>query len=166
MAAREAIRAETPADEAEIRGILRSAFGSDAEVILVDALRTDDDLACALIAERDGRPVGYIAFQTLLVDPDPGCTVWSLAPVAVTPVHQRQGLGAALIEAGLDVARARGVGFVTVLGDPAYYRRFGFRADQVRDLRVPWSGPHYMGLPLIPGAQPAGHARYPRAFET
>lgn len=71
-------------------------------------------------------PSGHVAFSLGQVA---GRKAALLGPLAVDPAQQKSGLGAALVRAGLDRLRDRGVGPVLVLGDPAYYGRFGFRAD-------------------------------------
>lgn len=131
---------------------------------MVKGLRAAGDLACALVAEDAGTLAGFIGFVPLRVSPDPGYPVWALAPLAVAPDQQRRGVGTALIAAGLARAEAEGVGFVNVLGDPAYYARFGFRADLAEGLAVPWAGSHFMGLCLGGVPPPRGEAKYPKAF--
>ena len=158
------IRDEGPVDLPRVDAVLAAAFGGEDEVRLVRALRSAGELACSLVAELEGTIVGHVAFEALRVEPEPASPVWALAPLAVLPARQRQGLGSKLVSAGLERARAAGVGAVVVLGDPAYYERFGFRGELVSALRTPWDGPHLMGLLLHDGPVPAGTARYPDAF--
>ncbi len=158
------IRPEAPGDAAAIDDLLRAAFGGDEEVALVRALRVAGDLACALVAEEAGRLAGFIGFSPMRVAPDPGYPVWSLAPLAVAPAAQRRGLGAALVAAGLERAEAAGVGAVTVLGDPGYYGRFGFRAELAVGLAAPWAGPAFQGLCFGDLLPPEGKADYAEAF--
>jgi len=158
------LRPERAGDEGAIDDVLREAFGGTDEVRLVRALRADDALALSLVAESDDRLLGHIAFCALRIDPEPGFACWALAPLAIRPPWQRRGIGAALTRAGLARAQDAGVGFVAVLGDPAYYTRFGFQAEAAAALRAPWSGPHFMGLVLPGGAPPNGEAIYPPAF--
>lgn len=73
-----------------------------------------------------GKPFGHVAFSLGQVA---GHKAALLGPLAVDPAQQKSGLGTALVRAGLEKLRERGVGPVLVLGDPAYYGRFGFRAD-------------------------------------
>lgn len=115
-----AIRPESPADTQPIARLLHAAFGGPAESRLVEALRADGDLALSLVAEDAGGIVGHLALSPLAA-PFPAL---ALAPLAVAPDRQRRGIGAALVAA----ARAmRPDATIIVLGDPAYYGRFGFR---------------------------------------
>ncbi len=119
------IRDEQPGDEAGIRAVVTSAFPTDAEARLVDALRQANRLAVSLVACVENEVVGHLAFSPVELR-GRVCGV-GLAPIAVLPIHQRRGIGKALIRAGLDRCRRLGKPFVVVLGDPAYYCQFGFR---------------------------------------
>ena len=101
-----------------------AAFPTDAEARLVDALRDARRAVLSLVAEHDGQVVGHVLFSPMHSNRGQGL---GLAPVAVLPRDQRQGIGAALIRAGIEACRAAGFDYVVVLGDPGYYRRFGFR---------------------------------------
>jgi putative acetyltransferase len=158
------IQPERAEDAEAVDAVLRAAFAGEYEVRLVRALRQRGELALALLARQGGHAVGFIAFEALAVAPAPGYPVWALAPLAVTPERQRRGIGGALVGEGLRCARAAGIGFVAVLGEPHYYARFGFRAELAQGLEVPWPGPQFMGLKLGPVPTPVGVARYPAAF--
>src|SRR5690606_18603384 len=96
-----------------------------SEPAIVDRLRADGDLTISLVAEDGGEIVGHIAFSPVTISD--GNEGWfGLGPVAVAPQRQREGIGAALIEHGLALLRERGSAGCVVLGDPAYYGRFGF----------------------------------------
>jgi putative acetyltransferase len=84
----------------------------------------------------------------------------------VLPRWQRQGIGSALVRHGLALCRERGISAVVVLGDPAYYGRFGFSPALARGLKTPWSGPHLMAIELVAGSLGDGSvvAHYPAAF--
>lgn len=120
-----AIRPEIPADTPAIRALLVSAFGGEDEARLVDALRSNGHLPVSLVALEGDRIVGHIAFSPVTLDGMPGGL--GLAPLAVDPANQKNGIGGRLMREGLDCARATGAGFVVVLGHPEYYPRFGFR---------------------------------------
>ncbi len=126
------IRPEEPADAVAIRRVLEAAFPTPAEARLVDRLRAGGHLWIALVAEEDEAVVGHIAFSPVRID---GQVVEEhgvgLAPVAVLPADQRRGIGRRLIREGLAACERAGYGFVVVLGERAFYRRFGFdRADR------------------------------------
>jgi putative acetyltransferase len=87
-----------------------------------------------------------------------------LAPVAVRPSFQKQGVGATLIREGLDRAKDEGWMCVFVLGDPAYYGRFGFRVESAIGYSSPYSGPHFMALPFSEVPK-TGEIIYPEPFK-
>jgi putative acetyltransferase len=161
------IREERPTDCQAIAAVNRAAFAGDFEANLVAELRANGDAVLSLVAETDGRIAGHIFFSTLPIESEgEAIPAVALAPIAVLPAYQRQGIGAALVRNGLNLCRGRGVPMVVVLGDPAWYTRFGFRAESARGLRTPWPGPHLMAIELASGALGSGHgiARYPAAF--
>jgi putative acetyltransferase len=121
------VRDEAPADVDAIRDVVTRAFEQPAEADLVDALRRAGKATISLVAERGGRVVGHVLFSPVTLAEAPRAPFASgLAPLAVLPEMQRQGIGAALVRAGLARCRAGGHAFVVVLGSPAYYGRFGF----------------------------------------
>lgn len=138
------IRPETPADLAAIAEVVERAFGRPDEARLVEALRKDGDAAISLLAEDDGRVIGHILFSPMSA-PFPAL---GLAPLSVAPDRQAQGVGAALMWAGLEAASGGDWRAVFVLGDPAYYGRFGFRAERAQGFVSPYAGPHLMALAL------------------
>ncbi|XZG69652.1 GNAT family N-acetyltransferase [Chitinibacteraceae bacterium HSL-7] len=111
---------------------------------------------CSLLAEEDGEVLGHIAFSPLT--PALPAPAYLLAPLAVQPAWQRQGVGAALVRHGLEALKASGVAYVFVYGDPAYYGRFGFSAELARHFVPPYplSQPHgWQALALGDAAVPA-----------
>ena len=166
------VRPERPEDAAAIREVLVEAFGGAGEAGLVEALRTRGELVVGLVAEVDGRVVGYVAFSPVEVDPAPPVRLMAvgLAPLAVARDHQRRGVGGQLTWAGLDACRRRGEQAAVVLGHPDYYPRFGFvRADR-RGLRCEFESPPeaFMALELVDGALDGVHGlvRYSEAFRS
>ena len=133
------LRVERRGDEGGIRAVLTAAFETDAEARLVEALRAGDAWLpeLSVVGEEDGRIVAYAVLSRIIVDAAPAL---ALGPVAVLPAHQRRGLGTAVVEEGLRLARAAGERLVLVLGDPAYYRRFGFVPAGPYGISSPWSG--------------------------
>lgn len=162
------IRPETGADHEAIRQVNRLAFGQDAEARLVDALREGGYVRLSLVAEKDGQVVGHILFSDLpIVTEARTVLALALAPMAVLPAFQRQGIGAALVRRGLEDCRGQGHRIVIVLGHPDYYPKFGFSAK----LAVPLSsafggGEAWMALELVPKALAgvAGKVQYPPPF--
>ena len=162
------IRPETAADGDAIRRVLVAAFPSPVEADLVEALRAAGQLLISLVAQRDASLVGHIGFSPVRIEtPNDTAVGLGLAPVAVQPQHQRSGIGALLVLAGLQRARELGTRFVVVLGDPRYYQRFGFRAAEQWGIGNAYgAGEEFMALELIPGGipRPAGMATYAPAF--
>jgi putative acetyltransferase len=161
------IRRETEADWQAIDHVNRQAFGGEYEVALVRRLRDDGLVAASLVAEQDGAVTGHLmlSWLTVRVEGRPPRAV-ALAPVAVLPERQRQGIGTRMVETSIETARQRGVEAVIVLGHPAYYPRFGFSAAAAQQLASPFSGSAFMALELVPGALAGkkGSVHYPSAF--
>jgi len=127
------IRPERPADADYIRAVVTTAFAdaphrSGTEAAIVDALRRAGALAVSLVAEDGGEIVGHVALSPVTVDGE-DIGWFGPGPVSVRPELQRRGIGQALVRSGLERLRARGAGGCVLLGDPAYYARFGFRSD-------------------------------------
>jgi putative acetyltransferase len=148
------IREETDRDHEAVRLVNRLAFGKDAEARLVDALRDGGFSRVSLVAEQDGQVVGHILFSDLSnVTASGTVAALALAPMAVLPGFQRQGIGSALVRRGLEVCRERGHRIVVVLGHADFYPRFGFSAKLAARLESPYGGgPSHMAAELVPGA--------------
>ena len=121
------VRAEADGDLAAVRAVHLAAFPSALESKLVEALRAAGKAVISLVAEDDAHVVGHVLFSPVSVERGTAQGV-GLAPVAVLPDHQRRGIGARLVRAGLARATTLGYDFVVVLGEPHYDRRFGFQA--------------------------------------
>ena len=135
------IRLEGPDDAPSIRRVNELAFEGRAEAGIVDRLRAAGGPQLSLVAEDDGAIVGHILFSPAAIR-STGLEVvgMGLAPMAVLPDRQRQGIGSLLVEKGLQLLRERSCPFVIVLGHPAYYPRFGFVPASRHDLRCQWAG--------------------------
>src|SRR5512147_799435 len=121
------IRAEQPGDFEPVHALLTASFGREAEARLVDRLRASGKIATALVAEEKERILGHVVLSKIVVDTEAGeVGALALAPLAVEPAFQRLGIGSALVSAGLEHCRLERQARVLVLGDPAYYARFGF----------------------------------------
>jgi putative acetyltransferase len=156
------IRDATAADHNGARAVNIAAFGRVDEADLVDRIRSDGDHLVECVAEDAGKIIGHILFSRMSVGGTPAA---ALAPMAVDPDHQRQGIGSALVHAGLAACRGAGIPAIIVLGHPDYYPRFGFTAGAAAHLTAPFSGPAFMALELVPGSLAAGgQVRYATAF--
>ena len=163
------IRPERPEDASRVHEVNQLAFGQPAEADLVDKLRANCAEALSLVAEDD-TVVGHILFTPVVVESAGRRVVgMGLAPMAVHPDRQRQGIGSQLVTHGLDVLRERGCPFVVVVGHPEYYPRFGFESASKHGLASQWDGipdEAFMVLVLNAAAMAAvsGVARYRDEF--
>jgi putative acetyltransferase len=162
------IRDEQATDYDAVRALNASAFDTAAEARLVDALREQAAPLVSLVAEQDGAIIGHILFTPVALSGRDDLEIMALAPMAVAPSRQRQGIGSALVSAGLDRCRALGAGAAVVLGHPAFYPRFGFvpsvRFGIVCEYDVPQDA--FMVVELEPGflQNASGTIRYHAAF--
>jgi putative acetyltransferase len=150
-----------------IRSINQAAFGRPDEADLVDSLRSEGAVLLSLVAEVERRIVGHMLFSRMSIDTMEGpVSAVALAPVAVLPANQRQGIGAQLIRYGLDLVRTQGEQIVIVVGHPDYYPRFGFSREKARALESPFPPEAFMAMELSPGALEGirGKVRYQAAF--
>jgi putative acetyltransferase len=164
------IRNEQPGDEAAIHAIVSQAFGRAAEADLLKSLRGKGKAVVSLVAEEEGQVLGQVLFSPIVIEAVAAKhAALGLAPLAVLPAFQRLGIGSALVSAGLARCRELGHTRVVVLGEPAYYARFGFSPAAEFGIRYPGDvpGEAFMALALVPGAldRCAGVARYSSEFE-
>lgn len=165
------VRAESPRDSAAVYEVNRAAFGRPDEAALVDALREAGAPLVSMVAVEDGTVVGHILFSPVSVEPESpnGFRAVGLAPLAVLLARQGRGVGSELVESGIEECRRRGYDAIFVLGDPPYYRRFGFVPAAASGLRCEFSVPEeaFMGKELRPGALDGarGLVRYRMEFD-
>jgi putative acetyltransferase len=163
------IRADVASDRRAIGEVHRLAFATADEAELVDALRDAGLATTSLVAQQDAAIVGHILFSHVsIVSHDRKWTAVSLAPMAVLPSHQGQGIGGELVRRGLQWCQGQGERIAVVLGHPTYYPRFGFSAELACPLVSPFGGGDaWMALELVPGslAGVAGQVQYPPPFE-
>lgn len=125
------LREETIADFDAITEITIAAFknlpvSNHTEQFIISALRDADVLTISLVAEIDSRVVGHIAFSPVIISD--GTKDWyGLGPISVLPEYQKQGIGKSLIKKGLSLLKNIGGQGCALVGDPNYYKRFGFR---------------------------------------
>lgn len=151
------IRKETAADQASVFEVNKLAFGQDNEARFVDAIRCSDSYVqdLSLVAEKDGEIVGHILFTIQpIAGKDGDFTALMLAPVAVKPGYQRQGIGSKLLTEGLKACKEKGYTAVIVVGHPEYYPKFGFREARALGIEASFPVPDeaFMALELVPGS--------------
>lgn len=162
------IRPERATEAETIGELISAAFrasehGLNGEARIVERLRADQALSLSLVALVDGQLSGHVAVSAVqIADSSPDW--YGLGPLSVLPARQRQGLGASLMKAALSRLREAGAAGCLLVGDPAYYGRFGFAAR---------AGLHYPGIPAayclaLPfgPSWPRGAVRYHAAFAT
>lgn len=151
------VRVARSEDVPAMDALLRASFPAPDEALLVQRLCIDGDMVLAMVAEEAGALAGVVVFSRMDVEVGgkPIAAV-AMAPVATAPTHRRQGVAEALIAAGHERLRGAQVMLSFVLGDPAYYRRFGYAADWARGFDSPYAGHYFMALPLQDGAMPCG----------
>lgn len=161
------IRAEAATDLEVVDEIHRRAFRQEDEGRLVRALRDQGFVRVSLVAEASGKVVGHILFSEIHVQRPDGSRIpsLSLAPLAVLPEYERQGIGTRLIQEGLRQSRDAGYGSVFVLGSPKLYGRSGFSLELARPFDCDYAGEHFQAIELEPGALSAtGRVVYSEPF--
>ena len=134
-------------DHAEIRALVDAAFGGQAESRLVDALRHDGDVVLELVARHEGRLYGHVLFSRLRIDHDgQRHHAVALAPLCALPDRQRTGIGKALVENAHAVLSQQGERLSVVLGDAAYYGRFGYTHERAAGFESNYQGEHLQAL--------------------
>jgi putative acetyltransferase len=149
------IRQEKPEDLSAIRLVNEQAFEQPDEANLVDALREGGKVSLSLVAEQKKRVVGHILFSpVVIVSEGEQFPALGLAPMAVLPELQRQGIGSLLVKHGLNKCREAGHKCVIVLGHPDYYPRFGFVPASRYGIKCQFPAPDdaFMAIELEQGA--------------
>ncbi len=149
------IRTEKPEDVEAVRNVNIAAFGRENEANLVDRLRGMES-TFSFVAVQSDRIVGHILFSPVVVAGkcSSNLSILGLAPVAVLPEYQRQGIGTLLIQQGLEECRRSGFQAVVVLGHPDFYSRFGFIPASRKSLKCEYDVPDeaFMVLELESGS--------------
>jgi len=135
------IREERPGDAEAIRRVNLAAFDTTTEADLVDALRRHAAPVVSLVAEDGPGIVGHIMFSPVTLESGCSLTLMGLAPMAVVPARQRQGIGSRLVVEGLERCRRMHAAAVVVLGHAEYYPRFGFVPASRLSLRCEYDVP-------------------------
>ncbi len=166
------LRAETPADVAEVDSLIRAAFADNphsrqTEADIVRQLREAGDLALSLLAQA-GEPqspgplLGQATFTAVTISGG-ACNWFGLGPLSVRPDRQGAGVGAELVRQGLRALQQLGAAGCLVLGEPAYYGRFGFRSTPA--LQLPGAPPGCFLVRPFARVVPMGTVHRHRAFD-
>ena len=160
------IRPEQATDYAGIYDMTQAAFqgrpyADGDEQDLINQLRKIGALSLSLVAIDNHQLVGQVTFSPATLSTGHG--LWfALGPVAVTPERQSQGIGARLIEAGIEDISTRGAHGCILTGNPQHYRRFGFQLSA--STCPPEENPEYFMLKLLQGTTPDGRFKFHPAF--
>jgi len=166
------ITAETEKDYPEVYQVNALAFGQENESKLIEELRPTAHYIpeLSLVAKLEGQLVGHILFSLIdIIDTNVRHSSLTLAPLAVHPDFQKQGIGSQLVAQGLAKARSLGYSSAIVLGHPQYYPRFGFVTAAQWNIRCPFEVPSeaFMAIELLPGGLQgkSGVVKFADAFE-
>lgn len=137
------IRFAQETDLDSIQKVIETAFSDEENKVIMSLVA---DLAKeitvssikSLIAEKDNQVIGYVSYSPIFLKSDSSISGYILAPLAVSPDHQKQGVGSNLINSGIDMLTKDGVGVLLVYGDPDYYGRFGFKEEVGRSFVPPY----------------------------
>ena len=153
--------------------MITEAFGQVNEADIVDNIRESENFIpeLSLVAIKDGEVVGHILFSPLKIETsDDEVPILILAPMAVQPAFQNQGIGSELVKRGLEECKRHGHKIIVVVGHPSYYPRFGFVSARAKTLEISLEVPDeaFMVLELESGAleEISGIVRFPKAFKT
>ena len=164
------LRHETPDDIAAIKAVTIAAFAdaphtSHTEQFIVRALRDANELTLSIVAEEHGQVVGHVALSPVTITGHYGHKAqgwYGLGPISILPARQGQGIGSRLMQQALAELRNMQAAGCVLLGEPAYYARFGFQAHA--GLQLPGVPPGYFMALAVHGPVPEGIAQYSEAF--
>lgn len=160
------VRQELSSDAAAIHDLTRGAFlnaphTAHTEQFIVDALRKAGALAISLVAEQEGEVVGHVAVSPVSISD--GSEGWyGLGPISVKPELQRKGIGSLLMQSALRLLQEQGAAGCVLVGDPAYYSRFGFKPES--SLILPDVPPEYFQTLSFGPSFPSGVVTFHEAF--
>ena len=137
------IRLAQETDLVSILKIIETAYSDEENKVIMNFVQelsnenTSPSIK-SLVAEVDNQVIGYVSYSPIYLKSDTNITGYILAPLAVSPEHQKQGVGSNLINAGIDMLTKDGAGVLLVYGDPAYYGRFGFKEEIGHSFLLPY----------------------------
>ena len=165
------VRESKACEQARVEAIYPLAFPDEDLVPLLRDLWREPEHILSLVAERDDVLVAHAIFTRCSLSPEPA-SLALLGPIAVQPDQQGRGAGSALILEGFRRLREEGAAMVCVLGDPAYYSRFGFEASRsveppysASDLPGEWEGAWQSIVLAVTGAGLRGRLLVPAAWD-
>jgi len=165
------IRQEKKEDYKKIYEINKKAFNQNNESELINRIRASKNFIpeLSLVAENNGEIIGHILFSKMKIIGEKEYETLSLAPIAVLPKYQNQGVGGKLIKEGLKRAEKLGFDSVIVVGHKDYYPKFGFEKASKWKIKCPFDVPDeaFMGIELKPGSlrNKSGVVEFPKEFQ-
>jgi len=164
------IRKEEEKDYKNIFNVNKLAFDQEEESNLVDKIRNSKNFIpdLSIVAELNNRLIGHILFSKIEILGSSVFNTLALAPMAVIPEFQRQGVGSELIKKGMKKAKELGFDSIIVLGHKDYYPKFGFKEASRWKIKCPYKVPQeaFMAIELTEKALEgkAGTVKYPDEF--
>ena len=143
------IRETQESDLEEISNLIHSSFSNKAESDLVKQLISDGDVLINLVVESSDTIIGNVVVSQITMEPDIGLFCGGVAPLSVLPDQQSSGVGSRLMEEAINESRKLGIDALFLLGDPNYYKRFGFTVSKVKNY---YSLEHFQELELTEGS--------------
>ena len=137
------IRLAQKADLDSILKVVETAFSDEENKVIKKLVvelseETTSPSIKSLVAELDNQVIGYVSYSPIFLQFDSSISGYILAPLAVSPEHQKQGIGSNLVDTGINMLTKDGVNVLLVYGDPSYYGRFGFKEEIGRSFVPPY----------------------------
>jgi len=142
------IRETQKSDFEEVYNLIYSSFGNQAEPDLVKQLILDGDVLINLVVDLSDTIIGNVVVSKITMVPDVGLFCGGVAPVSVLPDQQSSGIGSHLMTEAIHESKKKGMDALFLLGDPNYYKRFGFIVSKLKN---DYSAEHFQELELTEG---------------
>ena len=138
------IRFAQETDLESILKVIETAFSDEENKVIMNLVQglhqeTTSPSIKSLVVEDENQILGYVSYSPIFLKSNSSISGYILAPLAVSPEHQKQGIGSNLIKSGIDILTNDGAGVLLVYGDPNYYGRFGFNEEIGRMFIPPYS---------------------------